>query len=75
MFGRIGMSEYNRRGACYRGVSYAPLSYYGSSYTDSLLKKNTSKEKIMEIEKIIEQANKELSLMDSWVEQLIDLAE
>ena len=29
----------------------------------------------MEIEKIIEQANKELSLMDSWVEQLIDLAE
>lgn len=36
--------------------------------------KNTSKEKIMELEKIIEQANKELSLMDSWVEQLIDLA-
>lgn len=72
MFGRIGMSEYNRRGACYRGVSYAPLSYYGSSYTDSL-NKNTSKEKIMELEKIIEQANKELSLMDSWVEQLIDL--
>lgn len=29
----------------------------------------------MELEKIIEQANKELSLMDSWVEQLIDLAE
>lgn len=29
----------------------------------------------MEIEKIIEQANKELSLMDSWVEQLIDLSE
>lgn len=27
----------------------------------------------MELEKIIEQANKELSLMDSWVEQLIDL--
>ena len=27
----------------------------------------------MEIEKIIEQANKELGLMDSWVEQLIDL--
>lgn len=38
MFGRIGMSEYNRRGACYRGVSYAPLSYYGSSYTDLYLK-------------------------------------
>ena len=38
MFGRIGMSEYNRRGACYRGVSYAPLSYYGSSDTDSLNK-------------------------------------
>ena len=73
MFGRIGMSEYNRRGACYRGVSYAPLSYYGSSYTDSLNK--TSKEKIMELEKIIEQANKELSLMDSWVEQLIDITE
>lgn len=29
----------------------------------------------MELEKIIEQANKELSLMDSWVEQLIDLTE
>lgn len=29
----------------------------------------------MELENIIEQANKELSLMDSWVEQLIDLAE
>ena len=73
MFGRIGMSEYNRRGACYRGVSYAPLSYYGSSYTDSLNK--TFQEKIMELEKIIEQANKELSLMDSWVEELIDLTE
>lgn len=29
----------------------------------------------MEIEKIIEQANKELSLMDSWVEQLIDITD
>lgn len=29
----------------------------------------------MELEKIIEQANKELSLMDSWVEALIDLTE
>lgn len=29
----------------------------------------------MELEKIIEQANKELSLMDSWVEEVIDLTE
>lgn len=29
----------------------------------------------MELEKITEQANKELSLMDSWVEELIDLTE
>ncbi len=29
----------------------------------------------MELEKIIEQANKEFSLMDSWVEALIDLTE
>lgn len=34
--------------------------------------KNTSEDN-MELEKSIEQANKELSLMDSWVEQLIDL--